>query len=130
MDKKGNLYGTTKIGGTAGKGTVFKIDTAGNETVLHSFTGGSDGEGPLAGLLMDKAGNFYGTTLYGGGTNYLGTVFRLDTSGHETVLHGFTGADGGFPVYGNLVVDKSGNLYGTTSYGGTHLKGTVFKLTP
>jgi len=84
-DASGSLYGTTTYGGATGKGTVFKLDTAGTMTVLHSFAGGSDGENPDAALIMDASGNLYGTTLAGGNgaqcpfgvTNGCGTVFKL-----------------------------------------------------
>ena len=114
----GNLYGTTNQGGegTCGCGVVFKLDTTGKETVLYTFTGGTDGGLPYAGVIRDAAGNLYGTT-YDGGTGDQGVVFKLDTNGKETVLHAFTGkADGGFPFAG-LLRDAEGNLYGTT-YGG------------
>ena len=149
----GNLYGTASAGGAFGFGTVFKLNiTSGAETVLYSFKGGSDGANPIAGLLMDAAGNLYGTTVVGGsgtsatcssqtGVGGCGTVFKLDTSGNETVLHSFTGypSDGALP-YAGLVMDAAGNLYGTTSEGGSGLCtgrnqvvvgcGTVFKLDP
>jgi len=155
-DAAGNLYGTTSAGGSpisetcsgqtgvvGGCGTVFKLDPATNpptETVLYSFKGGSDGALPYAGLVMDAAGNLYGTTSEGGpgtctGRNQVvvgcGTVFKLDPAGNETVLYSFTGgSDGAFPLYGHLVMDPAGNFYGTASsflaLGGF---GTVFKLT-
>jgi uncharacterized repeat protein (TIGR03803 family) len=126
-DAAGNFYGTTFGGGGSELGTVFKLDTTGKETVLHSFTGMPDGLGPYAGLLRDAAGNLYGTTNFGGGSN-MGTVFKLDTTGSEIVLHSFTGMpDGTFP-YAGLLRDAAGNLYGTTSYGGASGFGTVFKL--
>lgn len=88
---------------------VFKLDTDGNETVLHNFTG-LEGDTPLAGLIMDAAGNLYGTTS--------DNVFKLDPAGNLTVLHTFTGgADGGLP-YAVLTMDSAGNLYGTASHGG------------
>ncbi|PYT52595.1 MAG: hypothetical protein DMG43_11255, partial [Acidobacteria bacterium] len=125
MDNAGNLYGTTSSGGSASVGTVFKIDTSGNETVLYNFKGGTDGARPEAGLIMDQAGNLYGTTLAGGtGTcSYLssgcGTIFKLDTSGNETVLHSFTGSPGdGANPFAALILDGAGNLYGTTLAGG------------
>jgi uncharacterized repeat protein (TIGR03803 family) len=130
-DKEGNLYGTTFGGGTSGEGTVFKLDTTGMETVLYSFTGGADGANPHGSLILDKAGNLYGTTYLGGLLNCFGAgcgvVFKLDTTGTETVLHSFTGPDGANPDAG-LVRDKEGNLYGTTSGGGPSKEGTVFKL--
>jgi len=125
QDASGNLYGTTFSGGAFKHGTVFKLDTNGTETVLHSFTGLTDGINPLGGVLMDAAGNLYGTTLYGGAANS-GTVFKLDTAGKETVLHSFRGSDGASPSAG-LVQDATGNLYGTTYAGGAGA-GTVFKL--
>src|SRR6266536_4311288 len=78
QDKEGNLYGTTLYGGTSGAGTVFKLDTAGTETVLHSFTG-PDGVSPGEGLVRDKEGNLYGITT-GGGTTGVMTMFKLDTT--------------------------------------------------
>jgi uncharacterized repeat protein (TIGR03803 family) len=110
-----------------GCGVVFKLDTTGTETVLHTFTAGADGAEPDAGLIRDSAGNFYGTT-YLGGINGNGVVFKLDTTGTETVLYSFTGgADGGSPAAG-LIRDSAGNLYGTTYEGGTSDAGVVFKL--
>ena len=86
-------------------------------TVLYNFTGRRTGGNPYAGLVRDAAGNLYGTTYFGGSSNY-GAVFKVDTSGTETVLYSFTGgADGGNP-YGSLVRDAAGNLYGTTHGGG------------
>jgi uncharacterized repeat protein (TIGR03803 family) len=75
-DKTGNLYGTTYNGGAYGFGTVFRLDSAGNESVLYSFTGGSDGAGPFAGLVRDPAGNLYGTTYIGGDFG-VGVIFKL-----------------------------------------------------
>ena len=100
VDTAGNLYGTTSGGGTSGHGTVYKLDTSGNETVLYSFTGGADGKNPYAGVIRDSAGNLYGTT-YNGGAAGSGVVYKVDASGHETVLYSFTGgADGGNPNAG------------------------------
>lgn len=111
--------------------------------VLHGFAGApNDGAIPAAGLVMDAAGNLYGTTAFGGlancgalGETGCGTVFKLDPSGSETVLHEFAGADGAFPAAG-LLMDSAGNLYGTTVNGGSvgfcgnFGCGTVFKLSP
>jgi uncharacterized repeat protein (TIGR03803 family) len=148
MDASGNLYGTTYFGGTGvcpqtgnnGCGTVFKLDTNGTETVLHSFcskTSCSDGLFPSAGLLRDAKGNLYGTTTYGGTGNCpdsnggCGTVFKVDPSGNETVLHSFTGiAPDGLDPEDSLVMDANGSLYGTTAGGGKFDRGVVFKLTP
>ena len=107
---------------------MFKLDATGQETVLYAFTGGADGGQPLAGVIRDSAGNLYGTTQTGG-TGSAGVVFKVDTSGQETVLYNFTGgADGGFaPLYppgphispsAGVIRDSAGNLYGTTPYGG------------
>jgi uncharacterized repeat protein (TIGR03803 family) len=141
MDSNGNLYGTTEFGGNLkvscegmqGCGVVFKVDASGYERVLYTFTGGADGGQPLAGLTMDDAGNLYGTTTGGGlpGCNYFavgcGVVFKLDTSGHETVLHSFSGGtDGGAPE-SPLLRDSAGNLYGMTT-GVNTSQGTVFKV--
>jgi uncharacterized repeat protein (TIGR03803 family) len=95
--------------------------------VLHSFTGGADGGYPLAGLIRDSAGNLYGTTQ-SAGISGAGVVFKLDTTGAETVLYGFTGgADGAYPVAG-LLRDSAGNLYGTASGGGASGQGVVFQV--
>ncbi len=126
-DSAGNLYGTASGGGASSAGVVFKIDPSGNETVLYSFTGGADGGFPLSGVIRDSAGNLYGTTN-GGGASSAGVVFKLDTSGHETVLYSFTGGpDGGFPL-GGVIRDSAGNVYGTTNGGGASSAGVVFKI--
>ena len=121
------LYGTASSGGSSGVGVVFRLNTNGEETVLHEFSGGTDGANPQGRLVMDKAGNFYGTTNTGGVSN-AGTVFKVTRKGVETVLYSFTGKpDGANPVAG-LAIDKAGNLYGTTTAGGASGNGTVFKL--
>ena len=132
-DPAGNLYGTTNQGGPANAGVVYKLDAAGHETVLYTFTGGADGDGPCSGVVLDPAGNLYGTT-YSGGTvaGYAGegVVYKLDAAGDQTLLHTFTGgADGGHP-YAGLILDSAGNLYGTTYSGGAANEGVVFKLDP
>lgn len=130
-DKARNLYGTTNLGGDlencapSGCGVVFKLDEAGHETVLWTFTGGNDGGNPGSGLVLDSAGNLYGTTFYGG-AEQCGVVFKIDAAGKESVLHAFTGADGCNPAQG-LVMDKARNLYGTTAFSAFSY-GTVFKL--
>jgi uncharacterized repeat protein (TIGR03803 family) len=126
-DRAGNLYGTTNQGGGSGLGTVFKLDKNGKETVLHRFSGLPDGALPGAGLILDAAGNLYGTTAAGG--SGAGTVFKLDSKGNETVLYHFPrGVDGSIPQAG-LIRDAAGNLYGTTTNGGAG-HGVVFKLAP
>src|ERR1035438_6034230 len=132
QDKAGNLYGTTSGGGNFCCGTVYKIDATGAESVLDSFSGGTDGSSPAAGLTLDEEGNLYGTTLSGGnlaacGGSGCGVVFKVSPAGQEFVLHNFTGADGANPL-GGLVRDSSGNLYGTTYEGGASGFGVVFKL--
>jgi len=129
IDSAGSLYGTTRFGGSSGNGVVFKLDASGNETVLHSFTGGNDGAQPDADLVMDSSGNLYSTTISGGSSNY-GTVFKLDPSGHETVLYSFTGGSDGAVPYAGVILDSAGNLYGSTYQGGSSGNGTVFKLDP
>jgi uncharacterized repeat protein (TIGR03803 family) len=143
-DTEGNLYGTTYGGGDSNFGTVYKVDSSGNESILYSFTGGTDGGWPSAGLIHDAEGNVYGTASSGGqaGCGALGfgcgVVFRISRGGKFTVLHAFTGgADGAAPVAA-LVRDEAGNLYGTASQGGSAGSvssvrsgcGTVFKLSP
>lgn len=143
-DSAGNLYGTTFIGGVGfgdnGHGLVFMVDTAGSETVLHEFGGGSDGANPSSGVIFDGEGNLYGTTQNGGssacGGTGCGTVFKLSPNGNgtwaESVLYAFcsTGncADGEAPLLGPLAIDSSGNLYGTTFFGGASNNGVVFRV--
>jgi uncharacterized repeat protein (TIGR03803 family) len=124
-DANGNLYGTANGGGENNAGVVFKIDTDGKLTVLHTFTGGADGGNPCAGVVADSAGNLYGTTYQGGvagaGVYHsgAGVVYKIDTSGKFTVLYTFTGGtDGSDPIAG-VTLDSAGNLDGTTYYGGT-----------
>ena len=128
MDKAGNLYGTTVIGGSANSGVVFKVAPNGTETVLYTFTGGNDGGEPVGALISDKAGNLYGTAS-GGGTNGNGTVFEVAANGTETTLHSFRGGTDGSNPEGALHLDKSGNLFGTTVSGGANGAGTVFEIT-
>jgi uncharacterized repeat protein (TIGR03803 family) len=134
-DDDGNLYGTTRFGGTYDNGTVFKVDRGGKETVLYSFTGNADGANPTAGLVLGKAGNLYGTTSSGGDLSCgggCGVVFKLDRTGTETVLHAFTGGADGANPFAGLVRDQAGNFYGSTINGGAPCGycGVVFKLDP
>jgi uncharacterized repeat protein (TIGR03803 family) len=96
---------------------VFKLDKTNKETVLHSFAGGTaDGEFPYAGLVRDTSGNLYGTTYQGGASGW-GTVFKVDGTDKETLLHSFAySTDGGYP-YAGMVRDTAGNLYGATENG-------------
>jgi uncharacterized repeat protein (TIGR03803 family) len=133
FDAAGSLYGTTQTGGNLG--TVFKLtpnpDGSWTESVIHSF-GALDGSFPVSGLIFDAAGNLYGTTQYGGISDF-GTVFKLapnpDGSWTESVLHAFSGGDGQYP-YAGLIFDAAGNLYGTTAAGGAYGLGTAFMLIP
>lgn len=128
-DPSGNLYGTTANGGSSSLGTVFKLGPNGTETVLHSFLGGStDGQTPYGGLVRDKSGNLYGMTYQGGPLN-LGTIFKVDTGGNETVLHNFAGGakDGALPV-GGLTLDRAGNLYGAIQTGGLNDLGVIVEF--
>lgn len=135
LDKAGNLYGTTTAGGLTsncypiGCGTVFKVTPGGTESVLYTFTGGNDGGQPAAALIKDKAGNFYGTTTIGGATGN-GVVFKLAPDGTETVLYAFQGGSDGSWPYAALKLDKAGNLFGTTYYGGASGCGTVYEISP
>jgi uncharacterized repeat protein (TIGR03803 family) len=121
-----NLFGTASSGGSSGLGVVFWMKTSGVETVLHEFKGGADGANP-EGRLTSSDGILYGTTN-AGGAHGAGTVYAVTVKGKETILYSFTGkADGAKPVAG-LTLDKAGNLYGTTTAGGTSGNGTVFEL--
>jgi len=123
----GSLYGTTRRGGTWWSGgTLFRLDSAGVHTTLHSFNGSSYGSYPWGPLVQGADGSLYGSTERGpgGGT---GTVFRLDTAGTVTTLHNFTNVEGYMP-HGGVTQGSDGGLYGTTVAGGPALRGTVFKL--
>ena len=144
MDALGNLYGTTLEGGShgfyvgdyiPGPGAVFKVTPGGTESLVYSFGAyDNDGAFPASDLVIDREGNLYGTTE-GGGSSELGTIFKIDKSGTETVLHSFTCSDGAFPI-GGLVMDRAGDFYGTASEGGSGSSctaespgnGVVFKL--
>lgn len=138
------LYGANLYGGNladcsgSGCGVIFKMPTTtGVETVLYAFTGGTDGLGPTGGMILDSKGNLYGTTATGGDLSCTisqysagcGVVFEVTPTKKEKVLHAFTGttADGAEPFLG-VVRDKSGNLWGTTGYGGTDNVGTIYEL--
>jgi hypothetical protein len=136
MDSAGNLYGTTVLG--SGAGSVFElISDAGGWTyqLLYALPGPRSADGPTASLAMDAAGNLYGTTYNGGGSSNCnlgcGTIFKLTHSNGSwtyTLLHAFTGAEGSLP-YGSVALDANGNLYGTTTLGGSYNEGVVWELT-
>lgn len=156
FDRAGRAYGTTLQGGTGtcnfpyplGCGTVFELapgaipDSNAVERIIYSFQGGSDGAYPLAPLVIDEAGNIYGTTYNGGGDGCVvagcGTIFELQRVGHgwsEEVLYRFTDVANGANPSAGLILDRNGNLYGTTCYGGNQVCnqegpgcGTVFEL--
>lgn len=148
QDASGNFYGTTRFGGlkkgcpgNSPCGTIFKLDTNGNETTLYYSTGESDGAFPLAGLVQDASGNLYGTATDGGIYNLIcgegcGALFKLDPTGNLTVLHDFTGGTDGASPVGGLTIDLAGNLYGTAANGGDlndcsgYGCGVVFEITP
>jgi uncharacterized repeat protein (TIGR03803 family) len=126
-DDAGVLFGTTAAGGTNNQGIVFKIDAAGQESIIYHFSGGGDGGTPL-GVVLDSAGNLYGATAVGGAA-YYGAVFKID-AGVEQVLYSFKdAADGGNPA-GGVVLDSAGNLYGATAHGGAYGSGVLFKVDP
>jgi len=148
-DQVGNLYGTTVGGGNFtspmcagfGCGVIFKLDPSGNETVLHAFTNGADGGSPMAALIRDEAGNVYGTASTGGNGSSscpfgCGLVFKLDSSGNETVLYTFSGSADGASPDASLLRDGSGNFYSSAQFGGNFTSpvcagfacGVIFKL--
>ena len=136
LGKDGNFYGTTQLGGSGDQGTLFKITTNGITTNLFNFNGYFTGSGPVANLILGADGYFYGTTI-SGGTNGLGTVFRVTTNGTETVVFNFNGTNGAQPQAG-LILGPDGGFYGTTEFGGNTIGsslntgqggGTVFRVT-
>jgi uncharacterized repeat protein (TIGR03803 family) len=142
-DSLGALYGTTYAGGSAGFGTVFKLTPSGSgytERVLYTFSGGTDGSEPVAGVAISKTGVLYGSTYLGGSPvceGGCGTVFSLTPSGSNytlATLYNFAAPGDGHLLYGGVVLGKKGAVYGTTYYGGSNCKptgcGTVFELVP
>jgi len=135
LDDAGNIYGTTQVGGVGGSGIVFKLSPSKSkwpETVLYSFTGGSDGGVPIAGVTLGPNGVLYGTVNQD--VNGFGGVFELKSSSHgwvETVLYGFMGgADGANPIAG-IWLDSAGNLFGATyGDGESQTFGSVFEVVP
>jgi uncharacterized repeat protein (TIGR03803 family) len=146
LDTKGNLYGTAEAGGTNGNGVVFSVNLPSGkprswtESVLHRFTDGSDGQSPMAAVTFDTTGNLYGTAAYGNPN--VGDVFEMTPPQHKggawtfRVVYDFVGSQDGEEPASNLVLDKEGNLYSTTQFGGTGQGcgyggcGTVFQVTP
>jgi uncharacterized repeat protein (TIGR03803 family) len=143
MDSSGNLYGDAGGGGNLscdapyGCGSVFEIASSGNFSVLHSFTGGTDGQGPEGALVRDSAGNLYGTTSTGGdescdlfGLSGCGVVYKVSSTGNETILHAFAGGttDGALPEFYPLTMNGKGELYSTTQFGGSTNVGVIFAV--
>jgi uncharacterized repeat protein (TIGR03803 family) len=138
FDSNGDLFGAATLGGNNNKGAVYELTPSGSgwsENVIYNFQGENDGLSPVGGLIMDQAGNLYGTTPQGG-SGQGGTVFELTPSGESwtfTTLYSFYNADGqngAFGPYDRLTMDAGGNLYGTTNQDGAYGCGNVFKLTP
>lgn len=137
FDRNADLFGTTVSGGSGGScgstgcGVAWKLHASG-ETVLHSFSGGSDGFGPGNALAIDRQGNLYGTTP-DGGAHYSGVVYQLSQhkgSWRERVIYAFNGSsEGGVGSLGRLLIDRAGDLYGVTEVGGAHSAGTAYELT-
>ncbi|HUB27074.1 MAG TPA: choice-of-anchor tandem repeat GloVer-containing protein [Tepidisphaeraceae bacterium] len=128
MDSSGNLYGTAESGGADGLGDVFELPSGtGTISVLGSFDG-TNGEGPASGLTIDSSGDLFGTTQFGGSNSNDGTVFEIvNGSNTITTLASFNGADGQQPE-GYMTLDSSGDLFGTTEFGGASDDGTVFEI--
>lgn len=132
----GNFYGTTVTGGYSNCGTIFKLTPRSSppwqESVLYSFTCYGDGKNPYGGVTFDRNADLFGTTVSGGnggscGSTGCGVAWELHGSA-ESVLHSFTGGGDGFGPGGGLVIDRKGNLYGTTPDGGAHYSGVVYEL--
>jgi uncharacterized repeat protein (TIGR03803 family) len=141
LGNDGSLYGTTLQGGDSGRGAIYRISPTGTFALLYSFprlgafnTDGlavnATGANPRAALLLGADGNFYGTAFQGGTAGY-GTVFKMTPSGAVTAVHSFTGPIfGGAKPLAGVVQDAAGNLYGTTSEGGSRGQGTAWRITP
>lgn len=136
FDNSGNLYGTTYYDGANDLGSVYKLSNSGgvwSESVLYSFKGGKDGKSSISNLVLDSAGNLYGTSSEGGAQCSCGTIFKLTNSGgtwKESTVYQFKGTpDSGF-AYNGMVVDSKGNFYGATVHGGTANEGAIYKFTP
>jgi uncharacterized repeat protein (TIGR03803 family) len=144
-DAQGNAYGVTLNGGHDGSGSAYQLSPTSGYHLLYAFNGGGGGKTPEGNLVMDSAGNLYGTTFYGGASmegcssHSCGVVFELSPPADgeglwtETVLHSFCQnagcADGANPTSG-VTIDSAGNLYGTTQRGGSFDNGAVFELSP
>ena len=133
LDGSGNLYGVAAYGGASGSGVVFKVDTAGQFTMLYNFTLGEDGGFPTGPVALDSSGNIYGATYQGGnptGQSGAGVAFQLQAGGKYSVLYTFTGSGPSGSYGGGVVKGRDGNLYGTTAFDSQQHGGNVFKITP
>jgi uncharacterized repeat protein (TIGR03803 family) len=141
IDAQGNIFGVAESGGGSGCGgggcgVVFKLARGGSETVLHAFASGDDGAFPIAGPVMNSAGDLYGVTLNGGAQCGCGAIYKIAPNGAESIVYAFKGGKDGASPLGRLALDAKGNLYGTTSAGGVDCNGfgvgcgTVFKFEP
>ena len=130
LDSAGSLYGTTNGGGAFNSGTVFKLAAMYTENVVHSFNGTTDGAYPISALTLDPTGSLFGTANQGG-SGQEGTIFKLTNKGRFSVLHTFKGILQGANPAAGLILDSSGNFYGTTTEGGNlDDDGTIFELNP
>jgi uncharacterized repeat protein (TIGR03803 family) len=143
VEANGAFYSTTNAGGVYGFGAIVEVNSKGQEKVLYSFTGGADGATPSATLVRDSKGNLYGTAQNGGDPSCVligvgcGVVYKLDTTGKQTVLYSFTGGTDGANPQG-VIIDSAGHLYGTTFFGGNGQTcpfgsagcGVVYELAP
>jgi uncharacterized repeat protein (TIGR03803 family) len=135
LDSAGAVYGTNNLGGASGNGAVFEVSRSGqiwNESLIYSFTGGTDAVNPVAGVTLDPSGNLYGTTSFGG-ANGVGAIYQLvhsEQGWRESVIYSFQGLSDGQNPVGGLILDQAGDLYGTTFDGGDNGGGTVYELTP
>jgi uncharacterized repeat protein (TIGR03803 family) len=127
-DSAGNLYGTTRVGGDPSAGVVFKLTPAGKESVLFNFRGAKTGSEPIGGVIADGSGDLFGAAFFGGNSNGNGVVFEITKGGTEKVLHTFTGGNDGGQPKSNLIMDSTGNLYGTGQVGGTESAGVIYRV--
>jgi uncharacterized repeat protein (TIGR03803 family) len=133
QDSGGNLYGTAVFGGAvtspfpSGCGVIFKIDSGGTFSVLHTFTGGADGASPYGGVIVGPSGILFGTAEFGTAHND-GVVYKINPAGNFKTLYTFEGGTGGANPYAGLFRDPSGNLFGATVYGGSSGSGTAYEL--
>ena len=125
---EGDFYGTTQNGGINGRGTVFKLTATGALTTLHSFNFFGDGANPYAGLAQGTDGSYYGTTDKGGSGHYLGTAFKITSTGNVSTL-GSMDYTNGYDSYSGVILGRDGNFYGTTYSGGGNSLGCVFRMT-